>query len=271
MEELTGFYNQTRVDYLVPMPMSVEVMAEYVHDFDVVMEHSFVAKDEGGQTLGLGMLGLRDAAAWITRLGVIPNIRRRGAGAALLDGMLDTAEQLGCRQVYLEVIKDNLPARRLFEKRAFKPTEEYVVLRRAPIPPTEQPDGKVSWMYRKDALAKLKTYPHHITWVNDIPSMRNASIFQGLFIELPEGSQGWLLFRHKKFSITHLVLHTEQGNPVAVARNLLVYLHQLYRRMDTYAENILVDDPHLPALEDLGYFEAFRRIEMVRQCPKNHE
>ena len=32
-EELTDFYNETRVDYLVPMPMSVDVMAEYIHDF----------------------------------------------------------------------------------------------------------------------------------------------------------------------------------------------------------------------------------------------
>ena len=87
-EELTDFYNQTRVDYLVPMPMSVDVMAEYIHDFDVDLELSPVIKDnETGQFLGLGMLGVRDDSTWITRLGVLPNIRRSGAGAAAMRAM----------------------------------------------------------------------------------------------------------------------------------------------------------------------------------------
>jgi len=56
-EQLTDFYNQTRVDYLVPMPMSVEVMGEYIHDFDVNLDLSpIIFDEENNEFLGLGML-----------------------------------------------------------------------------------------------------------------------------------------------------------------------------------------------------------------------
>lgn len=35
IEQLAGFYNETRVDYMVPMPMNEDRLAEYIHDFDV--------------------------------------------------------------------------------------------------------------------------------------------------------------------------------------------------------------------------------------------
>ena len=69
IQELTDLYNQTRVDYLVPMPMSAERLAEYIRDFDVDLARSCVARAAHGQVLGLGMLGVRDDKAWITRLG----------------------------------------------------------------------------------------------------------------------------------------------------------------------------------------------------------
>ncbi len=262
IEELTTIYNHTRVDYLVPMPMSVDVLAEYIHDFDVRLDLSAVALDEDGQFAGLGMLGQRGDLAWVTRLGVIPDVRRKGTGAAIMNRLLEGARQIKARAVYLEVIKNNTPAYNLFLKNGFTETEEYLVMRRAPIPPTLEPQGKLSWLFRKDALALLRTIPHPLTWINARSSMENASNLQGFRISLPDSSKGWLVYRHKKFSLTHLVLYTEEGDPVGVAKNLLIYLHRQYRREDTYAENIHVYDPHLPALQELGYFEAFRRIEM---------
>lgn len=265
LEELTDFYNQTRVDYLVPMPMSVDVMAEYIHDFDVDLRHSVVIKNgDNGQVLGLGMLGIRGSDAWITRLGVTPASRKHGAGGAIMDGLLAGAQKANAKRVILEVIQNNAPAQNLFKKNGFKETKEYLVLRRAPLRPPFLPEGKITWIYRKDALAALRTYPHWLTWINATQSMENASMFQGFSVKLPDGSNGWMIFRHKKHSITHFVFHTLQGDPVEVARNLLLHLHLHYRRMDAYAENFLADDPHLPAFFDLGYFEAFRRVEMIK-------
>lgn len=265
-EKLTDFYNQTRVDYLVPMPMSVEVMGEYIHDFDVNLDLSpIIFDEENNEFLGLGMLGVRGNKSWITRLGVTPNARRRGAGALVMQAMLEHSQKLGVKKTILEVIKNNTPAQTLFKKNGFERTKEFLVLRRAPIRPPLSPEGEITWLYRNDALAALRSYPHSLTWVNALASMENASMFQGFSIKCKDGTQGWMVYRHKKHSIAHFVFHTERGNPVKMARNILLYLHLQYHRMDAYAENFFADDPHLPAFFDLGYFEAFRRIEMIKE------
>ena len=99
--------------------MSPEVMAEYIHDFDVDLALSPVVQDEStGDVLGLGMLGVRGENTWVTRLGVSPVSRRRGAGAALLDSLLEASHRIGAKKVFLEVIKDNTPAQALFAKMA---------------------------------------------------------------------------------------------------------------------------------------------------------
>jgi hypothetical protein len=97
--------------------------------------------------------------------------------------------------------------------------------------------------------------------------MRNARDVEGLRLMLPDGSAGWLVYRNTKFTLrstlSHLIIHTEQGNPVEVGTQLLLNLHAHYAHHDTYAENIHRDDPHLAAFHALGYFENFSRIEML--------
>ena len=61
IEDLTEAYNQTRVDYMVPMPMNAARLAEYVDVYDVDMDKSVVAMNGTGM-LGLGMLGIRDCS-----------------------------------------------------------------------------------------------------------------------------------------------------------------------------------------------------------------
>jgi len=269
LQELTDLYNQTRVDYLVPMPMNADRLGEYIHDFDVDLHRSCVARDREGQVLGLSMLGIRGDIAWITRLGVLPSTRRTGAGSALMDRMLENADSLGMKETHLEVIKNNEPAYKLFLKKGFNESETYLVMRHAPRPLTESPHGKVTWLDLDQALEKLETYPKHITWINAFESMKNSPNTEGLYLELPNSDSGWLVYRNTKFtlrsSLSHLIIHTQQGNPDEVGRQLLLHLHTHYQHHDTYAENIHESDPHLSAFSELGYFTNFSRIEMRRK------
>ncbi|HRO90864.1 MAG TPA: hypothetical protein PLC06_10230, partial [Promineifilum sp.] len=72
IEELTRAYNQTRTDYLIPMPMNPGRLQEYILLYDVALDRSKVAI-EGDNIVGLGMLGKRKGMGWITRLGVLPD------------------------------------------------------------------------------------------------------------------------------------------------------------------------------------------------------
>jgi ribosomal protein S18 acetylase RimI-like enzyme len=266
LQELTDLYNQTRVDYLIPMPMNAERLIEYVHDFDVDLHHSSVARGADGQVLGLSMLGIRGQTAWITRLGVLPSARRTGAGSALMDHMLENAAKLGAKETHLEVIKNNEPAYKLFLKKGFIETDTYLVMRHAPRPMSTALPGEITWLGFEQAIEALETYPKHLTWINAVESMRNSTNMEGLRISLPNGHSGWLVYRNTKFTLrstlSHLIMHTENGNPQEVGTQLLSHLHTHYPHHDTYAENIQGLDPHLAAFEAVEYFINFARIEM---------
>lgn len=266
LQELTDLYNQTRVDYLVPMPMNASRLGDYVHDFDIDLSQSCVARAGDGWMLGLCMLGVRPNQAWITRLGVLPATRRSGVGSALMDCMMENTSKLGVKTIQLEVIKNNRPAYNLFSCKDFKETGEYLVARRAPHPSPETVRGNVDWLNSEKALEALQSYPNHLTWINTLESMRNTRDVEGLHITLEDGSSGWLVYRNTKFTLrstlSHLIIHTEKGNPVEVGTQLLLNLHTHYAHHDTYAENIHKDDPHLPAFYSMGYFQNFSRIEM---------
>lgn len=260
MDELAAFFNETRADYLVPMPMSSLRMEEYIRDYDVDLKRSVIAM-RAGRVMGLGMVGIRARKAWITRLGVMPLVRRRGIGEAMLASMLNTAKFLDVEKIYAEVIKGNHPARGLMQKYGFVEGKEYLILRRPPTQIIDSPNGKAQWLEREEALACLQNVNGE-SWINARESMANAATLRGLRVTLPDGSSGWVLFKMKLLQLTNILLYTEIGDPRHVGRQLLLHLHHQHRRMDTHAENIDLQNPHLPAFFSLGYFEAFRRMEM---------
>jgi CheY-like chemotaxis protein len=263
MEQLTDAYNQTRVDYMVPMPMSVARLVEYVNVYDVDIERSVVAVD-GDQVLGLGMLGMRPGCTWITRLGVVPNRRRRGVGEAILLYLLVVSEQMKIGLTTLDVIKGNEPAHKLFLKWGFHETRELLILRRPPGPPSFVSSGQFRWLDKTEALKLADTRPRPISWLNAMASLSNSDHVMGLTVTLSDGSHGWLVFQKKRFILTRLTIRTVRGDPVAVGRALFAQLYEKYPNMDSNMENVSTVNPHLPAFFDTGFVESFRRVEMYR-------
>lgn len=262
-KDLTIIYNQTRVDYLVPMPMNIAKMTEYIHVYDIDLDNSFVAMI-GSEMVGLGMLGVRQGRAWITRLGVLPTARRHGAGQALMVALLESAERLAIRLTMLEVIKNNFPAHKLFLKLGFSEVGELLILRRPPGPPRHYPFGKVQWLNRVEALTLLESREGLPPWTNQTESLHNAENVYGLSMTLPDGGNGWLVYQRGRFVMSRFVMRTGAGDPALVGRALLSHLHDHDFDLDTQTENIAVGDPHLPAFYGEGYVESFQRIEMYR-------
>lgn len=266
-EELTEAYNQTRVDYLVPMPMNVARLREYVQTYDIALEHSFVARDKD-LLFGLGMLGVRPQRTWVTRLGVLPSGRRQGTGQALMDAMLGRTAELGIQTVWLEVIKGNKPAHTLFCKCGFVETRELIVARR---PPTSQDEAvfkqrikQVTPHDHEQALALLAQRRERPNWLNETESLQNVRNLSVLEIKLHDGGQGWVVYHASLFQLTRIVVGVTSGDPAEVTAVTLQVLHQRHKQQDAIAENIPADDPKWPGYEQAGYFDAFRRIEMVR-------
>ena len=264
IDQLVAIYNQTRVDYMVPMPMNTARLEDYIHTYDVNLDHSLVATHDGAM-LGVAMLGLRADRAWITRLGVIPDTRRRGTGLALMNGLLKQAENLKISFSMLEVIKNNVPAHQLFLKLGFYEVGELLVLRRSPtVPPPDPIVADARRLQRAEALDLVGRNRGTQPWTNQSESLFNAQDVSGLRLTLTDGSEGWLVYQRQKFTLTRFAYKTETGDPVTMAWAFLSHLHHQYPRLDTQLENIQVNDPHLPAFYQMGYIESFRRIEMWR-------
>lgn len=261
-EQLTDAYNQTRVDYIVPMPMNATRLREYVHNYSIDMDASVVALEDS-QILGLAMLGVRPRHTWVTRLGILPINRQRGAGQLLMKHLIAQSHRLKVDYVILEVIKNNMPAYRLFRKLGFRDIRELLVLRRPPGPPAiEASSYTVQVLDQSQAMALLHRRQSVPSWLDQTPSLENAGNLAALRVELKTGDRGWLVYQNTVFQLGRLVLQTEAGDPHQIALALLHALHTRHPAQDTNTENLPADDPHWPAMQDLGYLESFRRIEM---------
>lgn len=271
LEELTEAYNQTRVDYIVPMPMNPARLNEYIHTYDVDLSASWVAV-RGRAVLGLAMLGIRHERAWITRMGVLPNGRRQGIGSALLENLLQSAEERGLKTIWLEVIKDNDPGHQLFLKYGFTETRELVVARRPPTPEVRPPDllqdlsiKQVSTLHRAETLRRMARRQGRPNWLLQTETMRNIPNLSAFFVELSDGGRGWVSYIASMFQLTRIYVSVLQGDPASVTAAALLTLHRYNPVQDAIMENMPAADPRWAGFESMGYFDAFYRLEMVRQ------
>ncbi len=264
-DQLAEIYNQARVDYIVPMPMNGKRMAEYVRDYDVDLNASAVALNSEALELGVCMLGVRGDRTWITRLGVIPERRGKRIGQFLTEQMLENARALRARRVQLEVIKGNTPAIGLFQKLGFEPVRELMVVRRPPSAPDDALNGSTAELTALDnaeigVLLRDYEQTQQVAWTEERTSLMNGGSLRGLRAVLPSGESGWLIFQRLPFQLTHFVFSSPCSDELL--RVLLHHVHKTHSAQDTKIENLPVDHAAWRVMQQFGYLEVFRRIEM---------
>ncbi|MBN1430680.1 MAG: GNAT family N-acetyltransferase [Anaerolineae bacterium] len=273
IQELTAAYNQTRVDYLVPMPMTARRLGEYIADYDVLLDASAVAMEKN-RILGLCMLGLRGQNGWLTRLGVLPHSRRRGTGSALVEYCIQQAIRRRAKTIYLEVIVGNVPALELFLNYGFRETRRLAVLRRPPGPPPlpqkdiEERDLKLTWLSQEQTLDLAKKRKEPQAWLNQVETFVNSGTLKALEIIDPATEHsGWVSYEQTPLQLRRVLLSLEDNTLNGVAGELLYLLHTRFATLDTLAENMPIDAPYLEAYYANGYVDAFSRIEMKLDLP----
>lgn len=266
LQQLTDAYNQTRVDYLIPMPMTPPRLQEYIDSYDVDLDASAVAVEAGGHILGLCMLGLREELGWITRLGVLPTTRRHGTGMALTNACIEQAVQRGVQMLYLEVIIGNTPAHTLFLRLGFREVRKLLVLRRPPGPPPPEPippPAHITWHTPEETLSFAANCPWRPAWTHQVESLANAGGVQSAhLVELGSKSAGWVSFQRSPLQLRKVMVVPDEGTEAAPAYNLLYHLHRQFASLDTIAENVPTHVSYLDAYWALGYIQSFARIEM---------
>jgi [ribosomal protein S18]-alanine N-acetyltransferase len=109
------------------------------------VSYCYVAKDEGGATVGFCAFWRVLDELHINNLAVLPSRRRAGVATALLEHVLREGAALGASRATLEVRRSNEAARLLYERFGFRVTK---VRRAYYTKPVE--DALVLWRERLD-------------------------------------------------------------------------------------------------------------------------
>jgi ribosomal protein S18 acetylase RimI-like enzyme len=129
--------------------------------------------EENGKPVGLVNTGQRGASSgwYIGNVGVLPDYRRRGIARKLVEAAITLARNNGAKNVMLEVITANTPARDLYEELGFTRYEESTELDYAdpqapsaiPLPPNYmiQPLARFDWDLRYKLAQRIR--PEQVT------------------------------------------------------------------------------------------------------------
>jgi ribosomal protein S18 acetylase RimI-like enzyme len=262
-QELADIYNEARVDYIVPMPMNAKRMQEYVQDYDIVLDGSYVIVNANGEASGIGMLGMRDTRCWITRLGIIPYRRLKGMGQSITEQMLAYGREHGAKLAQLEVIVGNEPARSLFEKLGFRETRTLLIIRRppsAPEPNEYYDSATVTPIEAHEVPAYLAQRAEGASWVEETQSLLNTGNLRGVAVVTPEGQKAWVIFQRSPFQLTHFVLSPNASDQAIYTA--LYHVHKSFPMQDTKIENVPLQAHEWDIYQNMGYLEVFQRTEM---------
>jgi ribosomal protein S18 acetylase RimI-like enzyme len=115
--DLAELFTRAYEGYYVPMRVDEQTMRSMVEWWDIDLDRSRVAVEDG-EHVGVANLAVRGDRAWIGGIGVVPSARRHGLGRQLLEAVI--AEAPG--SVSLEVLVQNEPAIGLYESLGFERT-----------------------------------------------------------------------------------------------------------------------------------------------------
>jgi ribosomal protein S18 acetylase RimI-like enzyme len=251
LERLAGLFTEGFSGYYVPIRADEAALASMVESWDLDLDASPVAFLEG-EPAGFAFLGVRGASGWIGGMGVVPEARRRGMGRALMHGVLDEARRRGLAEVWLEVLVQNDPARRLYEQLGFETVRELEIWtvegaggasRARTVAPEEA----------RETIARLRH--EREPWQRADETVARVPDVRALAVE-----GGAALYRFAGGRASILQLAVDPAHPSRPARELLA---AILADADAAAwVNAPAGDPALAGFRDLGGRVTERQLEM---------
>jgi ribosomal protein S18 acetylase RimI-like enzyme len=244
--ELAALFTAGYQDYLVPIEIDEHGLAAMVRNLDLDLDASRIAV-RGGEPVGVCMLGLRGAEAWIGGLGVVVAERRAGIGRRLMQAVLDEAAARGVREVRLEVIVENERAIALYEDLGFERTRGLEVWSLAGAPgPVRETDAAAAHAWVREHRT------HREPWQRDDATLAHLDDLRGL-----EADGGAAVVRAADGRVTVQQLAGDE----AALRSLLAAARALGDSVSVL--NLPEGHPAGPVLIELGGAVAVRQHELV--------
>ncbi len=248
--ELAEIFNAAYEGYFTPFALDEAAFRFMSTTWDDHLDASRVALVDG-EPAGICKLAVRGDRGWIAGIGVTTPHRGTGVGKALTRGVLEEAARLGLREVWLEVLVQNEPAIRLYEKLGFRTVRD---LEGWTLGELVFQKHKASAVPAARAQARIRA---ERTWRE--PWQRADETVANLEdVEALESKGGAALFRRTGERVSLLQGVAESDDD---ARDLLLALPD--QATSLHWMNGPSGDPFNAAIASLGGTQAWRQHEML--------
>ncbi|MGZ3681565.1 MAG: GNAT family N-acetyltransferase, partial [Ktedonobacterales bacterium] len=240
---------------------------------------SLLIEDERGAFAGIALLGVRGVRGWVAGMGVAPEWRGWRVGHELMRRLIDEARALRLRTIQLEVLDQNIPARRLYSSLGFQETRPLVVYT-GPLTPPEQESsaepGKTSSavvpLELQEALADFDAmHPAPPPWQRERDVLpRMTPQLGGIGVRDGDHIRAYLLSLPLTSGISVMDCGSRASTPGARAADAAtLLLHQIRQQPDALvrAINIPPGDPLDAALAQLQCPVVATQREMLLTLP----
>lgn len=119
LTDLTNFLNEGFEDYFVPVQFTTTPFLNMLRKDGLDLSSSRVLMAEG-QPGGIALIARRGWTSRLAAMGISKKMRGQGAGSWLMDELIKEACQREDREMVLEVIEQNEPAVKLYQKYGFQ-------------------------------------------------------------------------------------------------------------------------------------------------------
>lgn len=248
--ELAEIFNAGYEGYVTPFTLDEAAFRFMSTTWDDDLDASRVAVVDGAPA-GICKLAVRGARGWIAGVGVSVPQRGKGIGEALMRAVLDEAAGRGVREVWLEVLVQNEPAIRLYEKLGFVQVRDLEIWTLGELVFRKHKVRPVPLEPAQARIARERRWRE--PWQRADQTVANLDAVEAL-----ESERGCVLFRRTGERVSLLQGVAEDD---AAARELLASLPP-----DASVQwlNAPVGDPFSAAIASLGGALAFRQHELLR-------
>lgn len=220
--ELAELFTAAYEGYYVPMHIEEPTMRYIVEAWDIDLDRSRVAPGEG-----IVNLGVRGDKGWIGGLGVVPSARRSGLGRTLMEAVLEQAPPV----VMLEVLEQNEPAIKLYERLGFERVRMLEV-----------------WSAAETPLVEARTTEPTPLGQDDLPWQRDDPSLPAEYERIEVGGGAML---YKGNNVLQLDARDESTAVALLSRGTAINF-----------VNVPEDDVANAALAQLGGQRTLRQVEM---------
>ena len=203
VEQIHKAFTDAFSEYEVPIEMPLEKLVEMMTIRDLNPEYS-VGCFAGETLVGFILCGFREIngeyVCYDGGTGVIKAYQRKGIGEMMLKELLQFLKEKQVKRFVLEVLENNTPAIKLYEKYGFRKTRRLECFEIEKLSYPEPPETDVNFVIQcpvKEIPAEKSYRFYTPTWQNDNKSILNVMKNYAQVIFLKENEMICFAFIHK--------------------------------------------------------------------------